>query len=455
MSKLEDMNLDFDLQTDEEELTEEEFEEYEEGEYYEDEALDDEDLGEDEGDFFDEPDDFTEEEAPEEEVQMEEPKQPVRKAAPVKTAAPAAPSDPVTRRNPKKNPFSGPVVVLGLILILLVGAVLGTMYYMDSVEKQKEEELTRQNQEALAKAQSEAAQREQELQARLTEEYAAGTGAGRRQTLDEIRQGIENGQSVAAVLRSLYTDQLVVGSGGTYRFVPINDDLKKNDYHMENLITLESGELQYMTGGKVSSYKGIDVSKFQGKIDWAKVAADGVTFAFIRVGYRGYGESGVLVEDTTAKDNLQGANDAGIKTGAYFYTQATTEAEVAEEVEMFLDLIRPYRIDLPVVIDVERVSAANARMNQLDAQTRTTLVKSFCDRVAAAGYRPMIYHNLEMGAVMLDVAQLEDYDKWFAYYNKDFYYPYDYKIWQYSDKGRVSGISGDVDLDIAFEALWD
>ena len=121
---------------------------------------------------------------------------------------------------------------------------------------------------------------------------------------------------------------------------------------------------------------------------------------------------------------------------------------------MVTDIIRGYRIDCPIVVDVERVSSASARMNQLDVKLRTDVVKAFCDEVIKAGYRPMIYHNLEMGAVLLDISKLEEYDKWFAYYNGDLYYPYDYKVLQYSDKGRVSGITGDVDLNIAFEPIW-
>ena len=94
-------------------------------------------------------------------------------------------------------------------------------------------------------------------------------------------------------------------------------------------------------------------------------------------------------------------------------------------------------------------------MNQLDAQERTRLVKLFCDTVEAAGYRTMIYHNLEMGALMLDLEQLEEYDKWFAFYKSELYYPYAYKIWQYSDKGSVQGIKGAVDMNIAFEPVWE
>ena len=97
-----------------------------------------------------------------------------------------------------------------------------------------------------------------------------------------------------------------VVSNGTFNFVPIREDLQKNDYVLENLNILEDGEVQYMQDGQVVSHKGIDVSKHQGNIDWTKVAADGVEFAFIRVGLRGYGTEGKLVEDEYFEQNING-----------------------------------------------------------------------------------------------------------------------------------------------------
>lgn len=356
----------------------------------------------------------------------------------------------------KKNPFKFPVILFGVLLVILLVILIVVQNYRFTVEKEEVLETAGKAKDAAVEEALETANRqhEEELKVRLPEERKNGVSEGEQGVLDKIRESIEDGNSVVETFRKLYRDKLVVVSGGTYHFIPIRDDLKKNDYVMGNLVTLPNGELQYVKDGAISSYKGIDVSKFQGKIDWQKVAEDGVTFAFIRVGYRGYGDKGVLVEDPNARENLQGANAAGIKTGVYFYTQAISEAEAREEVDMVLDIVRPYQIDCPIVIDVERVSSNDARMNQLDAQTRTRIVKVFCDAVAAAGYRPMIYHNLEMAAVMLDVSQLEEYDKWFAYYNPDLYYPYAYQVWQYSDKGKVQGISGNVDLNVAFEPLW-
>ncbi|MDE7112634.1 MAG: hypothetical protein K2O57_00375, partial [Acetatifactor sp.] len=109
----------------------------------------------------------------------------------------------------------------------------------------------------------------------------------------------------------------------------------------------------------------------------------------------------------------------------------------------------------PIVFDGEKTADPTGRMNQISVEERTNLTLLFCQTVEAAGYKPIIYHNMEMGALMLDVEPLEQYDKWLAYYNDNMYYPYEYKIWQYSDKGRVSGISSNVDMNICFEPFWE
>lgn len=277
----------------------------------------------------------------------------------------------------------------------------------------------------------------------------------RAEILDGIRQNLSTGdETTVEVLRPFYPDDIVVVSSGKFYFVPINRELRLNSYNDDNLNILESGEYQYMDGGNVISHKGIDVSRFQGDIDWNAVAADGVEFAFIRAANRGYG-TGKLVEDEKFEANLKGALAAGIHVGAYVYSQAINEAEILEEANLVLEKLSAYQVNCPVVIDVEKTLDSTGRMNQLTLEERTNLILLFCQTVEAAGYKPIIYHNLEMGALMMDIETLEEYDKWFAYYNEDMYYPYDYTIWQYSDKGRVNGINTEVDMNISFSAFWE
>lgn len=140
------------------------------------------------------------------------------------------------------------------------------------------------------------------------------------EVLDSIRRGLNDGGSLLETLRPLFPEEMIVYSGGKYNFVPINRSLKQSVLVEENLNILETGEYQYLQDGQVISHKGIDVSKHQGVIDWNLVAQDGVEFAFIRVGNRGYG-TGKMVEDERFDANIQGASAAGIKVGVYYYSQ--------------------------------------------------------------------------------------------------------------------------------------
>ncbi len=305
-----------------------------------------------------------------------------------------------------------------------------------------QEELDQKVAEAVAQAQAE---NEQTLETALHNQE--------EEILGEIRVQLAEGQSALETLRPLYPDDVVLVSGGKYHFVPIQRELAQHGYLQENLQVLENGRFQYLENGQVVSHLGIDVSKYQGSIDWEKVAADGVEFVFLRLGLRGY-ESGKLVEDETFQANIQGALAHGIKVGVYFFSQAVTEAEAVEEANFVLERIAPYQIDCPVVFDVEKVGSSTARMNQLTPQERTNVTIAFLDTIEAAGYKSMFYHNMETALLLLELERLENYDKWFAYYGEDLYYPYAYGVWQYSEKGSVNGISGEVDMNIAFK-MWD
>lgn len=305
-----------------------------------------------------------------------------------------------------------------------------------------QEELDQKVAQAVAQAQAE---NEQTLETALHNQE--------EEILGEIRVQLAEGQSALETLRPLYPDDVVLVSGGKYHFVPIQRELAQHGYLQENLQVLENGRFQYLENGQVVSHMGIDVSKYQGSIDWEKVAADGVEFVFLRLGLRGY-ESGKLVEDETFQANIQGALAHGIKVGVYFFSQAVTEAEAVEEANFVLERIAPYQIDCPVVFDVEKVGSSTARMNQLTPQERTNVTIAFLDTIEAAGYKSMFYHNMETALLLLELERLENYDKWFAYYGEELYYPYAYGVWQYSEKGSVNGISGEVDMNIAFK-MWD
>lgn len=196
--------------------------------------------------------------------------------------------------------------------------------------------------------------------------------------------------------------------------------------------------------------KGIDVSKWQGKIDWRAVANAGIDFAIIRVGYRG-SDTGVLVEDPYFKENISGATKAGIKVGVYFFTQAITETEAIEEASMAISLVRGYRLDYPIFIDTER--ASGGRANSLSVGKRTAIVKAFCRTVQNSGYRPGVYAGRTWYRDNLHAGELELYTIWVAQYNTECTYGGKYDMWQYSDQGSIPGIKGYVDMNICYKGF--
>jgi GH25 family lysozyme M1 (1,4-beta-N-acetylmuramidase) len=194
------------------------------------------------------------------------------------------------------------------------------------------------------------------------------------------------------------------------------------------------------------SHIGIDVSSHQGRIDWEKVADAGVEFVFVRLGYRGYMNEAIH-EDTYAKANLAGAKAAGLLVGAYFFSQATSEAEAKEEARFARSVLDGFQLDLPLVYDWEYVSDT-ARTANVTKDELMRYTKVFCDAVEAAGCRPMIYFNRYLAESHLELTELAAYPFWLAMYTDQMTYPHRVDCWQYSDSGRVPGIEANVDLNI-------
>ena len=208
-------------------------------------------------------------------------------------------------------------------------------------------------------------------------------------------------------------------------------------------------EGRYLGCIKAGTIPGVDVSYYQGDIDWEKVKESGIEFAMIRLGYRGYGEEGKLVEDNLAFQNIEGALEAGLKVGVYFFSQAITVEEAVEEAEFVLERIEKYDITMPVVYDWEYIGA-EARTANMDRRTLTDCYKAFCDKIAEAGYTPMAYFNPYQSQQLMNLYELEDYPFWLALYSDRMTFPYRFEMWQYTDTGRVPGIGGNVDINLLF-----
>ena len=191
---------------------------------------------------------------------------------------------------------------------------------------------------------------------------------------------------------------------------------------------------------------GIDVSKWNGTIDWTAVKNSGVNYVIIRCGYRG-SSTGALVEDPKFKANIQGANAAGLKVGVYFFSQAVNKAEAVEEASMTIELIRKYKISYPVFLDVE---GSGGRGDKVDKATRTDVIKAYCETVQNAGYTAGVYANKSWLTNKIDAGQLSKYKIWLAQYAATPTYTGRYDMWQYKSTGKISGISGNVDLNISY-----
>ncbi len=206
---------------------------------------------------------------------------------------------------------------------------------------------------------------------------------------------------------------------------------------------------------------GIDISAWQGTIDWEAVKADGVEFALIRVAYRGYGSAGTLSTDTMYKTNIQGALDAGLDVGVYIYSQAITVAEAKEEANYILNLIGDYSINLPVIMDFEYAATGVGRLYNayLSVSEATKICKAFCAQVESKNYTAMVYANKSMLSSSLTASSIASlYPIWLAQYpsydsstgSKHASYTGTYSYWQYTSSGSVSGISGNVDMDFRY-----
>ena len=204
---------------------------------------------------------------------------------------------------------------------------------------------------------------------------------------------------------------------------------------------------------------GIDVSKYQGTIDWGKVKASGVDFAMVRVGYRAK-TTGILYEDPGARYNLQEANANGIQTGAYFFSSAVTQEEAREEAEWVASFIAKYKITYPVAYNCEDFQSPDSRQNGLSMEERTQIACAFLDTVAAKGYTPMFYasRNEMEGNAQWNMDTLGSrYKVWVSQYPEKPFpetpkssYSRAHDMWQYTSKGQVAGIRGNVDVNVAY-----
>ncbi len=329
------------------------------------------------------------------------------------------------------------VVMLSVVCLLLLGAIV--VLYLDFARTVNEKDLEISNAYLQTSPDTTAPG-----EAYPTEPYA---------TVSDMIATSHDVNSLTEFMQRYNPDSIVYTDTDLRElvYVPVDPNLPKSEWDYSYLTAEDPDNMSRAYIDPTTGFTGImgiDVSEYQGDIEWDKVAENGVEYAIIKVGARGY-ETGDLIDDPKFEENVEGAIDAGIHVGVYFFSTATTVEESIEEAKYTIEKLGDYDIKYPVVIDIEELSA---RKPEMTIAERTDNVIAFCEEVKAAGYIPMIYSGQQFFIRYLDLSRLLDYDLWFAQYfvNRPFF-PYRHTMWQYTASGVIPGITENtVDLNIGF-----
>lgn len=232
-------------------------------------------------------------------------------------------------------------------------------------------------------------------------------------------------------------------------------DIPLSTYATDKFVADESGVMSY-ENGKITSTLGFAFkNRAQNEVDWVKVKNSGVDFVLLRVGYR-YFKTGEIIIDTQFSDNIQGALDAGLDVGVYFFSQAITEQEAIEEAETVLQQIKNYQVKYPVMIKwyvpTKVENESEVRTKGLAAEEITNLVDVFCKKIKSEGYTPGFFANKTSGYETLNLSKLAEYDLWYSEYQASPAFYYDFKLWEYSSEAKVAGVEDTVEMCIALKS---
>ena len=228
-----------------------------------------------------------------------------------------------------------------------------------------------------------------------------------------------------------------------------------NTYTADTLQYDENGYPSYYEDGKKISHLGVDLSEYQGDVDFAAMKNAGVEFVMLRIGGRYYGDDGLLYTDKAFDNYYQQAKAAGLKVGAYFFSQAASAEDAAEEAKYAIEKLSGKQLDYPIALDWENIADDTARTDNVTGDQLTDIAEPFCDTVTASGYKSLVYSNTQQMFVMYDFETMKDYDFWLADYREfpTMYYKFD--MWQYTMEGKIDGVEGTVDLNISFTDFTD
>ncbi len=243
---------------------------------------------------------------------------------------------------------------------------------------------------------------------------------------------------------------LITNRDGSEEWVLISPYLTKNTFDFTKMED-KAGLKRYMENGRKTSYVGVDISKHTGKVYFPSLKAAGVDYVMIRLGSRGY-STGQITLDENFKENIEGAIEAQLDVGVYFYSQAISQDEAVQEANFVVQNLEPYRgkVKYPIAFNMGFVSNDKSRIEGLSREDKTAVTVSFLDAVRAAGYVPMVYGDKEWLIKEVDLTKLQDYDVWLSQEEEIPDYPYRYAMWQYNTDGVLNGIDGGADLNICF-----
>lgn len=336
-------------------------------------------------------------------------------------------------------------IVLGcLFLLTAVGLTLGAVAVRQNRSMQTEAVLTEQTK---ATQDAEAGNDNGQSGSQQAVQEAAGEKAQKQAEEQQAWIVAEKEKQIPYVsdMEKEAQTTVVYDIAEGYLRVPLLTDVAQNPYTL-SAFSGEDLTKRYEAQG-YQTMLGIDVSKFQGNIDWEQVKNAGISYVMLRIGLRGYG-SGKLVMDDRFYENLRGAKEQGLKTGVYFFSAAISEEEAREEAAFVLQAIEGQEMEMPIVFDTEPILYDTARTDELTGKQLTKITAAFCDAVQAAGYQPMVYANAKRLTTVLYLEELTAYPLWLADYRMQPDFPYAFTMWQFTESGKVPGIEGAVDIDL-------
>jgi len=235
---------------------------------------------------------------------------------------------------------------------------------------------------------------------------------------------------------------------GTEQWVMINANIPKHTYDFTGLV-LQDSVMRYYDKGKKASFMGVDVNETMGEINFEKVKRAGVDFVMVEMISRGY-STGSIIYDDYYYANIENTIKAGLDVGVIVNSQAMSEAEAIEEAQIVLDNLVDFHLTYPIVFSMEMVTNDSSRIEKLTKTELTAIARAFCKKIEESGYTAMIKGDKYWLLRKLDLTSVPEFDIWLTQEADAPDYPYQFAMWQYSQKGEIDGIDAEANVDICF-----